>query len=62
MTTLFARLSRMPFLAVKNVQSGNGVTQSGAELLCVTVVLWTSSHILYGLLLHQKGDISKATC
>ena len=28
----------------------------------VTVVLWTSSHILYGLPLHQKGDISKATC
>ena len=29
---------------------------------CVTVVLWTSSHILYGLPLHKKGDISKATC
>jgi len=28
----------------------------------VTVVLWTSSHILYSLPLHQKGDISKATC
>jgi len=28
----------------------------------VTVVLWTSSHILYGLPLHQKGDVSKATC
>ena len=28
----------------------------------VTVVPWTSSHILYGLLLYQKGDISKATC
>jgi len=28
----------------------------------VTVVPWTSSHILYGLPLHQKGDISKATC
>jgi len=28
----------------------------------VTVVLWTSSHILYGLPLHQKGNISKATC
>ena len=28
----------------------------------VTVVLWTSSHILYGLPLYQKGDISKATC
>jgi len=52
----------MLFLAVKNVQSGNGVTRSGAELLYVTVVLWTSSHILYSLLLYQKGDISKATC
>jgi len=30
--------------------------------ITVTVVLWTSSHILYGLPLHQKGDISKATC
>ena len=29
---------------------------------CVTIVLWTSSHILYGLPLHQKGDVSKATC
>jgi len=28
----------------------------------VTVVPWTSSHILYGLLLYQKGDVSKATC
>ena len=28
----------------------------------VIVVLWTSSHILYGLPLHQKGDVSKATC
>jgi len=28
----------------------------------VTVVLWTSSHILYGLPLHQKGDVSKTTC
>ena len=28
----------------------------------VTVVLWTSSHILYGLPLYQKGNISKATC
>jgi len=28
----------------------------------VIVVLWTSGHILYGLPLHQKGDISKATC
>ena len=28
----------------------------------VTVVPWTSSHILYSLPLHQKGDISKATC
>jgi len=28
----------------------------------VTVVPWTSSHILYGLPLHQKGDVSKATC
>ena len=31
-------------------------------LEAVTVVLWTSSHILYGLPLHQKGDVSKATC
>jgi len=30
--------------------------------LSVTVVLWTSSHILYSLPLHQKGDVSKATC
>ena len=29
---------------------------------CVTVVLWTSSHILYGLPLHQKDNVSKATC
>jgi len=28
----------------------------------VTVVPWTSSHILYGLPLYQKGDVSKATC
>jgi len=28
----------------------------------VTVVLWTSSHILYGLPLYQKGNVSKATC
>ena len=27
----------------------------------VTVMLWTSSHILYGLPLHQKGNVSKAT-
>ena len=27
----------------------------------VTVVLWTSSHILYSLPLHQKGNISKTT-
>ena len=33
-----------------------------ANLDFVTVVLWTSSHILYGLPLHQKGDVSKATC
>jgi len=32
------------------------------EQLYVTVVPWTSSHILYGLPVHQKGDISKATC
>jgi len=32
------------------------------DLVTVTVVLWTSSHILYGLPLHQKGDVSKATC
>ena len=31
-------------------------------LSAITVVPWTSSHILYGLLLHQKGDVSKATC
>jgi len=30
--------------------------------LFVTVVPWTSSHILYSLPLHQKGDVSKATC
>ena len=29
--------------------------------ISVTVVLWTSSHILYGLPLYQKGNISKAT-
>jgi len=28
----------------------------------VTVVPWTSSHILYGLPLYQKGNVSKATC
>jgi len=28
----------------------------------VTAVPWTSSHILYGLPLYQKSDISKATC
>ena len=28
----------------------------------VTVVPWTSSRILYGLPLHQKSNISKATC
>jgi len=28
----------------------------------VTVVLWTSSYILYGLLLYQKSDVGKATC
>jgi len=28
----------------------------------VTVVLWTSSHILYGLSLYQNGNVSKATC
>ena len=32
------------------------------ENTSVTVVPWTSSHILYGLPLHQKGDVSKATC
>ena len=31
-------------------------------MVSVTVALWTSGHILYGLPLHQKGDISKATC
>ena len=30
-------------------------------LLVVIVVLWTRSHILYGLPLYQKGNISKAT-
>ena len=34
----------------------------GDEEESVTVVLWTSSHILYSLPLHQKGDVSKATC
>ena len=34
----------------------------GRHLGDVTVVLWTSSHILYGLLFHQKSDVSKATC
>jgi len=28
----------------------------------ITVVPWTSSHILYSLLLHQKSNVSKATC
>jgi len=36
--------------------------QSSFETLNVIVVLWTSSHILYGLLFYQKGDISKTTC
>ena len=31
-------------------------------IIGVTVVLWTSSHILYSLPLHQKGNVSKATC
>ena len=31
-------------------------------LFAITVVLWTSSHILYGLPLHQKSNVSKATC
>ena len=26
-------------------------------MFIITVVLWTSSHILYGLLLHQKDDV-----
>ena len=30
--------------------------------ITITVVPWTSSHILYSLPLHQKGDVSKATC
>jgi len=36
--------------------------QSVYRILFVTVVLWTSSYILYGLPLHQKGNVSKATC
>jgi len=36
--------------------------KSKLSMAFVTVVLWTSSHILYGLPLHQKGDVSKATC
>jgi len=32
------------------------------KVFTITVVLWTSSYILYGLPLHQKGNISKATC
>ena len=28
----------------------------------ITVVLWTSSHILYSLPLHQKDDVSKTIC
>jgi len=32
------------------------------SILLVTVVLWTSSYILYSLPLHQKGNVSKATC
>ena len=35
---------------------------SWADESYVTVVPWTSSHILYGLPLHQKGNVSKATC
>jgi len=34
----------------------------GPYKINVTVALWTSSHILYGLPLHQKNNISKATC
>jgi len=38
------------------------ISKSLSDIESVTVVLWTSSHILYGLPLHQKGDVSKATC
>jgi len=36
--------------------------EGAKKFVIVTVVLWTSSHILYGLPLYQKSDISKATC
>jgi len=51
-------LSRFNFM-LKHVP---GSKMGKADSLNVTVVLWTSSHILYGLSLYQKGDVSKATC
>jgi len=58
------------FLLVRNV---DGTVNAGGAITyqvkynmffkghVVIVVLWTSSHILYSLPLHQKSDISKAT-
>jgi len=46
----------------KTQRPGRLMYQNGYMSMGVTVILWTSSHILYGLPLHQKGNISKATC
>ena len=40
----------------------NRASHPSQLIIAVTVVPWTSSHILYGLPLHQKRDVSKATC
>jgi len=44
------------------VEAVNRIEDEADDSDGVTVVLWTSSHILYGLPLHQKGNVSKATC
>jgi len=38
------------------------ITKAIYYTINVILVPWTSSYILYGLPLHQKGNISKATC
>jgi len=40
----------------------NRASHPSQLIIAVTVVPWTSSHILYGLPLHQKGNVSKTTC
>jgi len=44
------------------VEAVNRIEDEADDSDGVTVVLWTSSHILYGLPLHQKDNVSKATC